>query len=83
MYQNKVYSISNENTENDFSIFTPSNNQDTAKYTQYTPKTYNSTKPTNKNVDKDVNVIYKLQTQNEATTSSQQEDPNKKSCIQS
>ncbi|WP_036431104.1 hypothetical protein [Mycoplasmopsis felis] len=81
MYQNQVYSISNENTENDFSTFTSSNNQNTAKDTQYTPKTYNSTKPTNKNVDKNVNVIYKLQTQNETTTSSQQEDPNKKTVV--
>ncbi|WP_322908911.1 hypothetical protein [Mycoplasmopsis felis] len=80
-YQNQVYSISNENTENDFSTFTSSNNQNTAKDTQYTPKTYNSTKPTNKNVDKNVNVIYKLQTQNETTTSSQQEDPNKKTVV--
>ncbi|WP_036430155.1 hypothetical protein [Mycoplasmopsis felis] len=80
-YQNQVYSISNKNTENDFSTFTSSNNQNTAKDTQYTPKTYNSNKPTNKNVDKNVNVIYKLQTQNETTTSSQQEGSNKKTVI--
>ncbi|UWV85252.1 hypothetical protein NW066_00660 [Mycoplasmopsis felis] len=80
-YQNQVYSISNENIENDFSVFTSSNSQSTAKDTQYTPKTYNSNKPTNKNVDKNVNVVYKIETQNETNTTTTQEVPNKKTVV--